>query len=621
MPPPPPSIEPLESRIAPATFTVTTLGDHTDSSHDIGSLRDAILQANASTDSLNTIVFDVHGAINLAANLPPIHLQLGSSLSILGPKSGKSNGIVIDGDNHVIFSILSGSVTLQDISVTHGLAAHSAGSVPKGGGLYINDSSPVQLTDVKVSGNRAIGRAVKAEGGGIYISAGSSVTVTNSVITGNSARGTGRYDSQPTGYGALGGGIICLGTLTLDSSVVSNNLALGQSDLATLGLNGGSAKGGGIYASSAASITITGSTLSGNQAIGGAGGFGEYYAGLSAGATTAGNGGAAIGGALAASGATITISGSKFTGNIARAGNGGAALFGVNSPFFTPAGIGGPSSGGGLSILGGSLSLQTSSVSGNLAAPGIGSSDGIAKGGGLYSTGTASLFEVTLSKNRSNDGGGISLYSAGNTILGTTISGNRARLGGGIQIADAGALTIQDSTVANNFASLDGGGLDIGNGATVNIHNDTIAGNIVAAATGVGGGIDASGSTGSTGSVSIISTIIAGNKASIGADLISQSNAVLSISFDLIQQTPIAGTYTNNGNNIFNESPQLGPLANNGGPTLTMLPKLTSPVVNTGDNPDSLTTDQRGTGFARTVGTGVGASDGTDIGAIELQIV
>jgi hypothetical protein len=40
-------LEVLESRIAPATFVVSTLKDLTDDAHDTGSLRDAIFLANA----------------------------------------------------------------------------------------------------------------------------------------------------------------------------------------------------------------------------------------------------------------------------------------------------------------------------------------------------------------------------------------------------------------------------------------------------------------------------------------------------------------------------------------------------------------------------------------------
>lgn len=66
----PTSIEPLESRIAPATFTVTTFADA-----GAGSLRQAILDANATTDA-DIVAFDIPGAgvrtIALAAPLPAI---------------------------------------------------------------------------------------------------------------------------------------------------------------------------------------------------------------------------------------------------------------------------------------------------------------------------------------------------------------------------------------------------------------------------------------------------------------------------------------------------------------------------------------------------------------------
>ncbi|MBK8536972.1 MAG: DUF4214 domain-containing protein [Candidatus Competibacteraceae bacterium] len=58
----------------------------------------------------------------------------------------------------------------------------------------------------------------------------------------------------------------------------------------------------------------------------------------------------------------------------------------------------------------------------------------------------------------------------------------------------------------------------------------------------------------------------------------------------------------------------LGDLADNGGPTQTLLPVVGSPAINAGDNtliPAGVTTDQRGVGFPRIVNTTV------DIGAVE----
>src|SRR6202000_2962068 len=74
------------------------------------------------------------------------------------------------------------------------------------------------------------------------------------------------------------------------------------------------------------------------------------------------------------------------------------------------------------------------------------------------------------------------------------------------------------------------------------------------------------------------------------------------------------------GSDIFGVDPKLGPLADNGGPTETMLPARASPVVNKGAG--AATTDQRGdprpviyTGVALSSAPG---ANGADIGAVEL---
>jgi len=63
------------------------------------------------------------------------------------------------------------------------------------------------------------------------------------------------------------------------------------------------------------------------------------------------------------------------------------------------------------------------------------------------------------------------------------------------------------------------------------------------------------------------------------------------------------------------DDPLLGPLANNGGPTLTHALLSGSPAINEGGNPSALANDQRGSAFARVVGVQA------DIGAVELQTV
>ena len=64
---------------------------------------------------------------------------------------------------------------------------------------------------------------------------------------------------------------------------------------------------------------------------------------------------------------------------------------------------------------------------------------------------------------------------------------------------------------------------------------------------------------------------------------------------------------------IATDDPLLGPLAANGGPTMTHAPVADSPAVNAGSNSQGLVTDQRGSTYSRVVG------GSADIGAVELQ--
>ena len=67
------------------------------------------------------------------------------------------------------------------------------------------------------------------------------------------------------------------------------------------------------------------------------------------------------------------------------------------------------------------------------------------------------------------------------------------------------------------------------------------------------------------------------------------------------------------GTNLFGLDPLLGPLAYNGGPTLTRALLPGSPALDRGSNPEGLTEDQRGYGSDRVVGAAA------DIGAYESR--
>jgi hypothetical protein len=110
------------------------------------------------------------------------------------------------------------------------------------------------------------------------------------------------------------------------------------------------------------------------------------------------------------------------------------------------------------------------------------------------------------------------------------------------------------------------------------------------------------------------SSIISGNNSAGGARDIYAQGGVINANFCAIGINGGFSLSGTSGNNLaFGLNLQLGALANNGGPTQTMLPASTSPVINAGSNPAGLTTDQRGPGFVRVIGSAA------DIGAVELD--
>jgi hypothetical protein len=129
---------------------------------------------------------------------------------------------------------------------------------------------------------------------------------------------------------------------------------------------------------------------------------------------------------------------------------------------------------------------------------------------------------------------------------------------------------------------------------------------------GLGGGILTFG-----GSTVLSHTIVAGNT---GASMPSDVAGSMAVSFSLLGVDTDA-IITNNGGNLIGTAgspinPLLGPLADNGGPTLTHALLFGSPAIDAGDpaivfNPAAF--DQRGAPFSRV------SSGRIDIGAFELQ--
>ncbi|HBB97037.1 MAG TPA: hypothetical protein DC054_16795 [Blastocatellia bacterium] len=253
----------------------------------------------------------------------------------------------------------------------------------------------------------------------------------------------------------------------------------------------------------------------------------------------------------------------------------------------------------------GVLTVSNTTVSGNIART-------AAAAGGIYNIGVLTLNNSTVSGNTADSGGGIS-NRATLVMAKSMVGGNTSKIGGGIYNNSPATMTLTNSTVSGNTSISSGGGGGIFNeNGSLTLANVTVTGNTGNGVTGGGGLFNFGGTT------YLRNTIVANNAVvggGLGPDLKGTFN---SQDYNLIGNTSDASFTGNVAHNILNVDAKLGPLANNGGPTMTHALLVGSPAINGGSNAlavdqdnNALTTDQRGSGFPRIF-------DGTvDIGAYE----
>jgi len=221
-------------------------------------------------------------------------------------------------------------------------------------------------------------------------------------------------------------------------------------------------------------------------------------------------------------------------------------------------------------------------------------------GGGIYSSGTLTVNSTTISGNTAAGNGGGVATTGTSVFYDSTLSGNTATGNGG-GIDNRGTLLIPQSTFYGNTAA-DGAGLENEASATLLLAQSTVSGNLASSATG--GTVTNQNAVQSA--VTILNSIVAGNTAP-GGDCVSCGTQVSFNLFDVAAATL-----------------KLGPLANNGGPTETLLPLASSPAIGSGSVSlatnsglpqslvnESLVNDQRGTGYSRIV------SNSVDLGSIQ----
>ncbi|MEM8670873.1 MAG: Calx-beta domain-containing protein [Planctomycetota bacterium] len=583
--------------------------------------------------------------------------------------------VILDGDSQSrVFDIFGGddsyNVSFEGLTIRNGVANDFSGGAGINAGFDVNLTLENVILESNEALNGASGGAVQASG---------NLTINNSVINGNGSDrhggGIDYFSFDDSKSFSISNSSVLNNTATLFGGgiYVDGEQTSVVIDTVTFTNNEGPDSGGGVF-SDGATLTVSDSSFRDNRAtLAQSGGGGLYLLGVpdtgdfSVSNTDFENNEAVDGaGGLEVVNVSGTISGGLFTqnqvtgtGNSFDQGGGAIVVIGPVSDDAGPVPVliesvtvqeNTAPAAGGIALVDANVTISNSVIQDNIATNPLIGGGGIGAIGSVEQKMVAIRHSQILGNTTAAEGGGIGAVDILLNIDSTTINGNEASGGraGGIGIIDntgpPALLEIQRSTISNNTAQTGGGGLGIDT-AEAFLENVTVSGNV--SLDGNGGGILLTGSP-STYATSILYSTIVNNEAVSATNLFADfaqpvssdarieasifdqgtcGGAALFRAGDFVFESNIDSGNTCNfdiADNLINTDPQIGPLANNGGPVQTHALIASSPAIDASTIPlDASAINEFVTSDARTFFRPVDG-DGNDtavpdIGAFEAS--
>lgn len=587
-----------------------------------GSLRQAIIDANG-TAGPDTITFGAlaTGTITLTTG----RLDISDDLTITGP--GQSNLTVTNPTGDILYIYKSAEVTLSDFSLNDA----------SGRGVRSSGADDLTLTSMTVSGSGAEGIKIDSPGtdfslnsSTVTLNAGDGVDIDDGTdmgvyIDGSQLEGNGDSgvysdtgvlkkvaitDSMINGNGSTGVYFWSIGgDLNIDNTEMNGNDGQGLRIDDSLGgafsmtdSQANSNTGNGILLNDAAmNVEIVGSSVSGNEAVG------AYLKESLGDVTITGSvlsNNDSHGVYMTSVGGSVEVSDSMFSNN----GDSGLYVSDVGGTAVVNAVEADGNDAGGIKVrtVTGSASVADSSANENpgsgvqvSAVSGVATIERVqldANGDGMQISDNTSEVTITDVSITSSTSIGIRSSSNSGPVALDRVTITESAEQGVASLGDTNDVLIVNSTLTGNATTPAGSAVSSTTGL-LRIAHSTITGNGA-----VGGSLATIEATDTA--VTVDHSVVTGNLSSAAAGISGTGSATITNSLVPVGE----GTGSTNAEA---DDPELEALADNGGLTMTMLPKLGSPVVDAGNAAivGAPSEDQRGK--ARAIGT-------IDLGAVEV---